>query len=37
MERIPRLGEVVETKDLRIVILDADVKSIRRVRLQRKT
>jgi putative hemolysin len=36
-ERIPRRGETIDTKDLRMVILDADMKSIRRVRIQRKT
>ncbi len=37
MERIPGRGEIVDTKDLRMVILDADVKSIRRVRIQKKS
>ena len=36
MERIPKRGEMIETKGLRMVILDADQKSIRRVRLQIK-
>jgi CBS domain containing-hemolysin-like protein len=35
-ERIPRRGETIDTKDLRMIILDADVKSIRRVRIQTK-
>jgi putative hemolysin len=36
LERIPRAGETIETKELKIVILDADLKSIRRVRIQSK-
>ena len=36
VERIPKQGELVETKKHRIVVLDADQKSIRRVRLQIK-
>jgi putative hemolysin len=36
MERIPRRGESVETKDLRMMVLDADIKSIRKVRIQKK-
>jgi putative hemolysin len=36
LERIPRSGEIVETNELKIVILDADVKSIRKVRIQNK-
>jgi CBS domain containing-hemolysin-like protein len=36
-ERIPKQGEIVETKDFNIAILDADIKSIRRVRIQKKT
>jgi len=36
MERIPKSGEIIETKELRMVILDADLKSIRRVRIQQK-
>jgi CBS domain containing-hemolysin-like protein len=35
-ERIPRRGETIDTRSLRMVILDADRKSIRRVRIQRK-
>jgi putative hemolysin len=37
VERIPKQGEIVETSSLRIVVLDADQKSIRRVRIQKKT
>lgn len=37
LERIPERGEVLDTKDIRITILDADKKSIRRVRIQKKT
>ncbi len=36
MDRIPRKGETVETAELRIVVLDADKKSIRRIRIQKK-
>jgi CBS domain containing-hemolysin-like protein len=36
LERIPSTGEVVETSELRIVVLHADQKSIRRVRIQIK-
>lgn len=36
MERIPRSGEIIETNDLKIAILDADRRSIRRVRIQKK-
>jgi CBS domain containing-hemolysin-like protein len=36
LERIPRAGETIETKELKIVVLDADLKSIRRVRIQLK-
>jgi len=36
MERIPKRGEIIDTKELRMVILEADQKSIRRVRLQIK-
>jgi len=36
MERIPKSGEVVDTNDLKIVVLDADSKSIRRVSIQKK-
>jgi putative hemolysin len=36
MERIPKSGEFVETNDLKIVVLDADLKSIRRVSIQKK-
>jgi CBS domain containing-hemolysin-like protein len=35
-ERIPKSGEIIETNELKIVILDADRKSIRRVRIQKK-
>jgi CBS domain containing-hemolysin-like protein len=36
MERIPKRGEFVETKALKIVVLDADLRSVRRVRIQKK-
>lgn len=36
VERIPKPGEIVETNKLRVVVLDADQKSIRRVRIQIK-
>jgi len=36
MERIPKSGEIIDTKEFRMVILDADLKSIRRVRIQQK-
>lgn len=36
LERIPKRGEFVETKELKIVVLDADLKSIRRVSIQKK-
>jgi CBS domain containing-hemolysin-like protein len=36
LERIPSSGEVIETSDLQIVVLDADQKSIRRVRIRSK-
>jgi putative hemolysin len=36
LERIPKLGEIVETERFRMVVLDADQKSIRRVRVQKK-
>jgi len=36
VERIPKPGEIVETNKLRVVVLDADQKSIRRVRVQIK-
>jgi len=36
MERIPKRGEFVETAELKIVVLDADLKSIRRVSIQKK-
>lgn len=36
MERIPKRGEFVETNELKIVVLDADLKSIRRVSIQKK-
>jgi len=34
--RIPRSGEVAENHDIRLVILDADERKIRRVRIERK-
>jgi CBS domain containing-hemolysin-like protein len=37
LERIPEAGEVVETSELRIVVLEADLRSIRRVRIQIKS
>jgi len=37
VERIPKRGEIVQSKTHRIIVLDADQKSIRRVRLQKKT
>jgi putative hemolysin len=37
VERIPKQGEIVQTNMLRIVVLDADQKSIRRVRIQIKS
>ncbi len=36
LERIPDAGEVIETSELRIVVLEADLRSIRRVRIQSK-
>jgi putative hemolysin len=36
MERIPKRGESIETNELKIVVLDADLKSIRRVSIQKK-
>jgi len=36
IERIPKSGEFIETNKLKIVVLDADLKSIRRVRIQKK-
>jgi CBS domain containing-hemolysin-like protein len=33
MEKIPRSGEVVETESLKMVVLDADLKSIKKVRI----
>jgi len=35
-ERIPKRGELIETESLKITVLDADSKSIRRVQIQRK-
>lgn len=35
-ERIPKRGESIETESLKITVLDADSKSIRRVQIQRK-
>ena len=37
LERIPETGEVIETSRLRVVVLDADQKSVRRVRIQLKS
>lgn len=37
LERIPKSGEVLETSEFRIVVLDADLRSIRRVRIQIKS
>jgi CBS domain containing-hemolysin-like protein len=36
-ERIPKRGEIVQSKMHRIIVLDADQKSIRRVRIQVKS
>ena len=36
MERIPKRGEFIETDKLKMIILDADSRSIRRVRIQKK-
>ncbi len=36
MERIPKRGEFVETERLKITVLGADPRSIRRVRIQKK-
>ncbi len=36
IERIPKRGEFVETEDLKIGVLDADLKSIRRVSVRKK-
>ena len=36
MERIPKRGEFIETDKLKVVVLDADSRSIRRVRIQKK-
>jgi putative hemolysin len=36
MDKIPRKGETIETAELRIFILDADRRSVRRVRIQKK-
>lgn len=33
LEKIPRSGEVVETESMKMVVLDADLKSIKRVRI----
>ncbi len=35
-ERIPKSGEIIETNELKIVVLDADRKSIRKLRIQKK-
>jgi CBS domain containing-hemolysin-like protein len=36
IERIPRQGESVETNELRITVLDADARRVRRVGIHRK-
>jgi CBS domain containing-hemolysin-like protein len=36
MEKIPRTGEYVDTDELRILVLDADARSIRKVRIRNK-
>lgn len=36
LERIPQRGEFVDTENLKIIVLDADSKSIRRIRIQKK-
>ena len=36
MEKIPKQGESVETNELKITILNADEKSVRRVRISKK-
>ena len=36
IERIPKRGEFVETDELKIVVLDADSRRIRRLRIQKK-
>jgi len=36
MEKIPKQGESVETDSLRIMVLDADARSVRRVRIRNK-
>jgi len=37
LEKIPKPGEILETSGLNIVVLEADLKSIRRVRIQMKS
>jgi len=36
MQKIPRQGESFATEDLKILVLDADAKSVRRVRIMKK-
>lgn len=36
MQRLPKQGEFTETESMRIMILDADLRRIRRVRIQKK-
>ena len=36
MERIPKPGEYISTNKFKIVVIDANLKSIRRVRIQKK-
>lgn len=36
MERIPKRGEFIETDRFKMIVLDADSRSIRRVRIQKK-
>lgn len=36
MERIPKQGEQIETETMKIAVLSADSRSVRRIRLQRK-
>ncbi len=36
LERIPKRGEIIDTERFRMAILDADAKSIRRVRIKKK-
>jgi putative hemolysin len=37
LERIPNQGDVLETNTLKIVVLETDQKSIRRIRIRKKT